>query len=207
MNEWISCNFFLLLKLLWSTLFPPADSKESPLQYSNKVFYKQLPLKTSTVFIHYVWYSTSAYYYCPALLLGCPSLNYAITSNHHMVDYYFSMKFLFYLGKKWEISGWILFVVRIFLNNFAKFSGNFQQISDIVKSKNWNILCCLYEVLIQGWAVLSFSKKKLWGKGWVYGSLNSCSQKTQVVALNYYKNQFLLGVFIFQFCGFLEVWW
>jgi hypothetical protein len=78
--------------------------QRKPLAIFNKVFYKQLPLKTSTVFIHYIWYSTSAYY-CPALL-GCPSLNLSkITSNHHMVDYFFSIKFLFYLGKFWEISG------------------------------------------------------------------------------------------------------
>jgi len=130
-NEWMNefhAIFFLLLKLLWSTFFPPADSKESPLQYSNKVFYKQLPLKTSTVFIHYIWYSTSAYYYCPALLLGCPSLNYAITSNHHMVDCSFSIKFLF-LFEKILGNFWMNFflVLRIFWLILLNFQENFNK--------------------------------------------------------------------------------
>ncbi len=104
-EEWISCNF-----------------QRKPLAILNKVFYKQLPLKTSTVCIHYIWYSTSAYY-CPALL-GCPSLNYAITSNHQMVDF-FSIKYSFYLGNFWMN---LFFVVRIcrlillfFQENFNKF--------------------------------------------------------------------------------------
>jgi len=166
-NEWMNFMqfFFFCSSYYGLPSFHLLIPKKAPCNIFNKVFYKQLPLKTSTMFIHYI-------------LLGCPSLNYAITSNHHMVDYYFSMKFLFLF---WENFGKFLdetfFSIGNFLTNFAKFSGKFQQISDIVKSKNWNILCCLYEVLIQGWAVLSFSKKELWGKGWVYGSLNRCSQK------------------------------